>query len=101
MPKSIEIVVRRGDYDFINNGLYTLGFSDNNELVLSFRHTNHGSLKSIFVNQVKLLGYDVRIIRLGEASLFLSMLPLHIDHPNKVLAFMLNASQILNEVEGD
>ncbi len=90
-----------GDYDFINNGLYTLGFSDNNELVLSFRHTNHGSLKSIFVNQVKLLGYDVRIIRLGEASLFLSMLPLHIDHPNKVLAFMLNASQILNEVEGD
>jgi hypothetical protein len=90
-----------GDYDFINNGLYTLGFADNNELVLSFSHTNHGSLKSIFLNQVKSIGYDVRIMRLGEASLFLSMLPLHIDYPNKVLAFMLNACRILNEVEND
>lgn len=90
-----------GDYDFINNGLYTVGFADNNELVLSFSHTNHGSLKSIFLNQVKSIGHDVRIMRLGEASLFLSMLPLHIDYPNKVLAFMLNARQILNEVESD
>jgi hypothetical protein len=39
-------------------------------------------------------------MRLGEASLFLSMLPLHIDYPNKVIAFMLKASQILDEVEG-
>ena len=90
-----------GDYDFINNGLYTVGFADNNELVLSFSHTNQGSLKSIFLNQVKSIGHDVRIIRLGEASLFLSMLPLHIDYPNKVLAFMLNARQILHEVESD
>lgn len=90
-----------GDYDFINNGLYTVGFADNNELVLSFSHTNHGSLKSIFLKQVKSIGHDVRIMRLGEASLFLSMLPLHIDYPNKVLAFMLNARQILNEVESD
>ena len=90
-----------GDYDFINNGLYTVGFADNNELVLNFSHTNHGSLKSIFLKQVKSIGHDVRIMRLGEASLFLSMLPLHIDYPNKVLAFMLNARQILNEVESD
>lgn len=90
-----------GDYDFINNGLYTVGFADNNELELSFRHTNHENLKSIFLNQVKTLGHDLRIIRLGEASLFLSMLPIHIDYPNKVLAFMLNARQILNEVDSD
>lgn len=90
-----------GDYDFINNGLYKVGFADNNELELSFSHTNHASLKSIFVNQVKSIGLDVRIVRLGEASLFLSMLPLHIDSPNKVLAFMLNARRILDEVAGD
>ena len=88
-----------GDYDFINNGLYTLGFANNNELELSFSHTNHGSLKLIFLNHLKSLGHNLHIIRLGEASLFLSMLPLHIDHPNKVLAFMLRAHQILNEVE--
>jgi hypothetical protein len=90
-----------GDYDFINTGLYTIGFTDNNKLVLSLAHTNHGILKSIFINQVKSIGYDTRIMRLGEISLFLSMLPLHIDHPNKVLAFMLNACQILNEVENE
>lgn len=90
-----------GDYDFINNGLYNVGFADNNDLVLNFSHTNHASLKPIFVDQVKAMGHDVRIMRLGEASLFLSMLPLHIDYPNKVLAFMLKARQILDEVEGD
>lgn len=88
-----------GDYDFINNGLYSVGFEDNNDLVLNFDHINHLTLKPIFVNQVKAMGHDVRIMRLGEASLFLSMLPLHIDYPNKVLAFMLKARQILDEVE--
>lgn len=90
-----------GNYDFINNGLYSVGFSDNNELVITFDYSNHASLKSIFIEQVRTNGHDVRTMRLGEASLFLSMLPLHIDYPNKVLAFMLNAHQILNEVEGD
>lgn len=90
-----------GDYDFINNGLYKVDFADNNDLGLSFRHTNHADLKPIFVKQVKAMGHDVRVMRLGEASLFLSMLPLHIDYPNKVLAFMLNARQILDEIESE
>lgn len=90
-----------GDYDFINNGLYNVGFADNNDLILHFPHTNHAALKSIFLNQVKAMGNDIRIMRLGEASLFLSMLPLHIDYPNKVIAFMLKARQMLDEVESE
>lgn len=90
-----------GDYDFINNGLYDVGFADNNSLVLCFRHSNHATLKPLFLKRVKALGHDARIMRLGEASLFLSMLPLHIDYPNKVIAFLLKASQILDEVEGE
>ena len=90
-----------GDYDFINNGLYNVGFADNNDLILHLPHTNHATLKSIFLNQVKAMGHDIRIMRLGEASLFLSMLPLHIDYPNKVIAFMLKARQILDEVEDE
>lgn len=88
-----------GDYDFINNGLYRMGFSDSNDLHLSFGHTNHDALKPMFVDSVKAMGHDPHIVRLGEASLFLSMLPLHIDYPNKVMAFMLRAKQILDEVE--
>lgn len=47
------------------------------------------------------MGHDVRVMRLGEASLFLSMLPLHMDYPNKVIAFMLKARQLLDEVAGE
>lgn len=90
-----------GDYDFINNGIYDLGFTDSNELFLRFKHTNHAMLKPIFLQRLKASGYNVRVIRLGEASLFLSMLPLHIDYPNKVIAFLLNARQILDEVESE
>ncbi|WP_456023016.1 hypothetical protein [Pseudomonas protegens] len=90
-----------GDYDFINNGLYHVGFTDSNQLLLSFKHTNHSVLKPVFVQRVKAAGHDVRVMRLGEASLFLSMLPLHIDYPNKVIAFLLNAHHILNEVESE
>ena len=88
-----------GDYDFINNGLYRVGFSDNNELQLSCGHTNHDALKPLFLKRVREMGIDPRIMRLGEASLFLSMLPLHLDYPNKVMAFMLKAKHILDMVE--
>ena len=90
-----------GDYDFINNGLYQVGFADDNNLMLNLTQTNHAALKSIFLKRVKEMGHDVRVMRLGEASLFLSMLPLHMDYPNKVIAFMLKARQLLDEVEGE
>lgn len=90
-----------GDYDFINNGLYTVGFADNNDLVLHVSHTNHPVLKPIFQQHANEMGHNEQIMRLGEASLFLSMLPLHIDYPNKVIAFMLKAKQILDEVESE
>ena len=90
-----------GDYDFINSGLYRVGFTDSNDLLLHLEHTNHPALKQQFLRQLRKLGIDPRVVRLGEASLFLSMLPLHSDHPNKVMAFMLRARQILDEVEHD
>lgn len=88
-----------GDYDFINNSLYRIGFDDDNALLLQLEHSNHASLKPIFQRRLKAAGHDERIVRLGEASLFLSMLPLHLDVPNKAIAFLLKADTILNEVE--
>ncbi len=88
-----------GNYDFINNGLYEVSLNDENSLQLRIKANQHESKKAIFIRKLKEQGYDWRIIRLGEASLFLSMLPLHIDHPNKVMAFVLIAKQILDEVE--
>ena len=41
------------------------------------------------------------MVRIYEASLFISMLPLHIDNPYKVYGFILNAIRILQEVENE
>ena len=41
------------------------------------------------------------LVRVYEASLFLSMLPLHIDNPHKVFGFILNVNNILKELEKD
>ncbi|HVE51915.1 MAG TPA: hypothetical protein VNB23_00885, partial [Ramlibacter sp.] len=88
-----------GDYDFINNGLYSVTFSDRNALVLQTGDGHPAELKQLFEERLKARGHDLRTVRLGEASLFLSMLPLHMDHPNKVVAFALRAAQILDQVE--
>ncbi len=90
-----------GDYDFINNGMYSVTFSDANDLVLVLKHTNQALQKPIFLEQVASHGHDPLAMRIGEASLFISMLPLHIDYPNKVIAFMLRAKQILDEIENE
>jgi hypothetical protein len=90
-----------GDYDFINNGLYSLGFDDNNQFVLSIKNKNHQALKSIFRKKIQDMGLSTVAMRLGEASLFLSMLPLHIDYPNKVMTFMLIAKSIIDEIENE
>ena len=44
-------------------------------------------------------GFDYLTVRIYEASLFLSMLPLHIDNPHKVFGFILNVKNILEEIK--
>lgn len=90
-----------GDYDFINNGLFSVALNQKNNLTLGFNFGGHQVLKDIFREALIEAGFDLKVIRLGEASLFLSMLPLHVDHPNKVLAFALKASHIIAGVEND
>ena len=87
-----------GLYDFFNNDLYLLEFNDSLNLDLKIDFENI-SLKKMFCEYITKAGFDYRLTRLYEASLFLSMLPLHIDNPKKVLGFILNAVNILNEVE--
>ena len=55
--------------------------------------------RKIFMEYLQQNQIDYTLIRLYEASLFLSMLPLHIDREKKVFAFLLNAIQILKEIE--
>lgn len=87
-----------GRYDFFNNALFEIVVNDKLETELNIEFDNEKYIK-IFQKKAQSNGYNYEIIRLYEASLFLSMLPLHIDNPQKVYGFILNACNILKEVE--
>lgn len=76
-----------GGYDLIVRGLIT---PQNISDLLEFDLSN-GEFEE-FINNC---GYDLDTVRLLEASLFLSMLPLHVDDFTRIEAFILRASQIL------
>lgn len=89
-----------GRYDFLNNELFEI-YVDKNlnyKLEIPFEQSRY---VAIFRRKVEEHGYDYLSVRIYEASLFLSMLPLHIDSPYKVVGFILNAKNILKEIEKD
>lgn len=86
-----------GMYDFFNSGLYGISLNEN----MRFELTLDGDTQiysRIFRDYLEENGYDYQMVRLYEASLFLSMLPLHMDREQKVFAFILNAIRILEEI---
>jgi hypothetical protein len=52
----------------------------------------------MFLAKLEAEGFDARATRLCEASLFISMLPLHMDRPRKVLGFAIRGASILDEL---
>ena len=87
-----------GKYDFFNNGLFDIKVdaSFSYDLEIPFDNSVY---KEIFKHKVEENGFDYLSVRIYEASLFLSMLPLHIDNPHKVFGFILNVKNILKEIE--
>lgn len=88
-----------GLYDFFNNALFEVRVREDFqcELEIGFDNTRY---IQIFRDRLEKNGYDYLTVRLYEASLFLSMLPLHMDYPHKVFGFILNVCRILKEIEG-
>lgn len=89
-----------GRYDFFNNDLFEIKIDSTFSYNLEIPFDN-AKYKEIFKEKVLENGFDYLSVRLYEASLFLSMLPLHIDNPHKVFGFILNAKNILEEIEKD
>lgn len=87
-----------GCYDFFNSGLYEISMDREMKLSLTI-DTDREPYVEVFKGYLKENGFDYRLVRLYEASLFLSMLPYHMDQPGKVFGFILNAINILDEVE--
>lgn len=87
-----------GRYDFFNNGLFEIKLSEDLFWSLEIPFDNSEYME-LFREKVEENGFDFLTVRLYEASLFLSMLPLHMDNPHKVFGFILNAKTILEEIE--
>ena len=87
-----------GRYDFFNNALFDIKIDENFSCVLEIPFNNR-EYQEIFRKKVVENGFDYWSVRIYEASLFLSMLPLHMDNPHKVFGFILNVKNILKEIE--
>lgn len=87
-----------GGYDFFNSGLYEISIKRDLRLKLSL-DADLAPFRTVFKEYVEKNGFSYSLVRLYEASLFLSMLPYHMDQPGKVFGFLLNAVKILEEVE--
>ena len=87
-----------GCYDFINNKLYELKINEGFDILLDIP-CDIQKYKDIFNSKLISEGMDYYLIRIYEVSLFLSMLPLHIESPIKVVSFIINAKNILDELE--
>ena len=87
-----------GCYDFFNSALYQISIKRDLQLELAV-DVDGSAYVEVFKEYLKENGFDYALVRLYEASLFLSMLPYHMDQPGKVFGFLLNAIRILDEVE--
>lgn len=89
-----------GGYDFVNNGLFSVEVDD--DLALELQRHKGGTpdwMRSAFRQRLEAEGWLYHEVRAVEASLFLSMLPLHTDHERKLLGFALIAQDIIEELE--
>ncbi len=87
-----------GYYDYFNSGLYEIVLDE--EMTATVRvDADNRQFVEIFRRSLQRYGIDLALIRLYELSLFLSMLPLHMDRPHKVFGFVLNAIAILDSLE--
>lgn len=59
----------------------------------------HSEISKIFDEKLCKFGFDVEQVKLIEAVLFLSMIPLHNDKPKRQLAMYCQAITKLNQID--
>lgn len=89
-----------GGYDHIINNISEIQFNESMNVSLVFDQ-ELDEFKEIFKSFVKNLGYEYNLVRVVEISLFLSMLPLHVDSYKKVNMLALRASELIADLENN
>ena len=90
-----------GCYDHILAGRYSLTRNGTHDFRLALRPANIMLVpKKNFLNfSVHGVRADSMSVRAVTAGLFLSMLPLHADRPDRQIAFIANALRLYAEIE--
>lgn len=86
-----------GNYDFIVHGLYRFSEQDGKFSYEDGCQEDRTPLAQYFDSLLIQNGYDINEIKLIEASLFLSMIPLHTDSFEQQKIFYIKGIQKLNE----
>lgn len=85
-----------GLYDFIIYNQYKI--TKKGELTYSVKYRcseYHEKIGKIFIKHINLNNFDIKRVRFIETLLFLSMLPLHKDHPEKQKAMLFRGLEIM------
>lgn len=88
-----------GFYDFLISDMFELKEHDSS--TFSFTHYVENSQREVasyFDSELVKRGYDVEKIKLIEALLFLSMIPLHNENPTRQKAMYLTGIKLLNNL---
>lgn len=88
-----------GDYDFFIYDMVNISLEPDLSLKLNFEKRDTTKFVDMFKQELEKNGYNYKLVRIFELSLFLSMLPLHIDNERRVLGFIMNAIRILDELK--
>ena len=66
---------------------------------ISYKTKDNRYLLEKFKNFTNLYNLDINLVRLIEASLFLSMLPLHSENTRKMIMLALRGTEIISEFD--
>ncbi|HCJ11486.1 MAG: hypothetical protein A2Y14_03440 [Verrucomicrobia bacterium GWF2_51_19] len=88
-----------GLYDLMVYDRVQIQLVEPNRFELGFNITpiERQALKQAFVDLLQHLPFDLATVRLFEASLFISMIPLHKDNPKRICAQLIHAIQTYKE----
>ena len=86
-----------GLYDFIVADMFFVKLEQDSIVLQKFSHDTHVAVAKYFDDCVS-KKFDLKQVKLIEALLFLSMIPLHSDFPERQIAMFATGIQILNEV---
>ena len=89
-------------YDILNMDLGTFQIDKNNSFKLVDKYNDSFELlKFTYYDLLENFGLDDNIIKLVEASLFFSMLPLHTENYTKILSFYLKFFRLIDELNNE